>query len=276
MNYRHAFHAGNFADLVKHAILLLLIERLTLSLDPLVAVDTHAGAGAYDLQGEAAAKSGEAQAGILRLMEDAQAPAAFSALKQAVIALNGGGPVRFYPGSPSLIAGALRPTDHYLACELRSDDHATLQQALKPYDFATARQADGYAAAPGALEPKRRALVLIDPPFEAADDYERIAGAVAAILSRQPRATIAVWVPLKDLETFDARLRRLEDAGVSDMLVAEARLRRLIDPLKMNGCAMLLVGAPAGLDHTLTEVVQWVARKLGNADGLGRVWRPAG
>ena len=276
MNYRHAFHAGNFADLVKHATLLILLDRLTRAADPLTVVDTHAGAGAYDLRGEAAAKSGEAQAGIVRLMADAQAPAVFAPLKAAVGRLNPGGPVRLYPGSPLLIAAALRPADRYLACELRPDDHATLQQALKPYPFATARLADGYAAAPGALDPRRRALVLIDPPFEAADDYDRIAAAVSAILARQPAACVAVWVPLKDLETFDALLRRLEDAGVTDLLVAEARLRPLTDPLKMNGCAMLLVGAPAGLEPSLTAVVHWVAENPGNAGGMGKVWRPAG
>ena len=115
MNYRHAFHAGNFADLVKHATLLLLLERLTKASNPLLVVDTHAGAGAYDLRGEAAARSGEAQAGIVRLMADSQAPLAFASLKQAVRRLNGGGGVQLYPGSPLLIAGALRPTDQYLA-----------------------------------------------------------------------------------------------------------------------------------------------------------------
>ena len=159
---------------------------------------------------------------------------------------------------------------------MRPDDHATLQQALHPYPFAKTRQADGYAAAPAALDRERRSLVLIDPPFEAADDYDRIAAAVSAILGRQPGASIAVWVPLKDLETFDALLRRLEDAGVGDLLVAEARLRPLMDPMKMNGCAMLLIGAPAGLETPLTAIVQWVAGTSGTAGGLGKVWRPAG
>ncbi len=274
MNYRHAFHAGNFADLVKHATLLAMMHSLIREAGALQIIDTHAGAGAYDLRGEAATKSGEAQAGIVRLMADTGAPAAFASLKAAVRALNPGGTVHLYPGSPLLIAGALRPGDRYLACELRPDDHATLAQALKPYPGAGTRQADGYATAAQALDPSLRNLVLIDPPFEAADDYARIAAAARAILAKRPKAAIAVWVPLKDLETFDALLRRLEDSGVADLLVAEARLRPLTEPMKMNGCAMLLINPPAGLDAPLTDIVQWVARTLGHAGGSGKVWRP--
>ncbi|HEX7761878.1 MAG TPA: 23S rRNA (adenine(2030)-N(6))-methyltransferase RlmJ, partial [Caulobacteraceae bacterium] len=125
MNYRHAFHAGNFADLLKHAIVLDLMGRLTAAAGPLTVVDTHAGAGGYDLAGELARKTGEGQAGIVRLMADAGAPAVFAPLKAAVRGVNGKGQsVRYYPGSPLLIAPALRPGDRYLACEIRSDDGA--------------------------------------------------------------------------------------------------------------------------------------------------------
>jgi 23S rRNA (adenine2030-N6)-methyltransferase len=275
MNYRHAFHAGNFADLVKHAVLLQLLARLTERAGGVQVIDTHAGAGGYDLQGEAARKSGEAQAGVARLMADGSAPQAFDRLKAAVRKLNGAGPVLLYPGSPLLVVGALRVQDRYLACELRSDDHAVLRETLADIGNAQTREADGYATAANALDGGLRNLVLIDPPFEAADDYMRIVGAASAVLAKRPKAVVAVWVPLKDLETFDSLLRRFENASIDNILVAETRLRPLRDPMKMNGCAMVLVNSPPGLEADLTSIVQWTAQSLGDAGGLGRVWRPA-
>ena len=271
MNYRHAFHAGNFADLVKHAGLTLLLDALMADSSGLVIVDTHAGAGGYDLDGELSRRTGEAAQGIFRLME-ADAPAAFDGLKTAVAGMNPAGGVRFYPGSPRLIGAALRPQDRYTACEVRDDDHALLSQTLAPYPGARAVQADGYETAPAAVPaPPTRALVLIDPPFERPDDYQRIALAMAAVRAKNPRAVVAVWLPLKDLETFDAFLRSIE--GVApDALVGECRLRKLDNPMKMNGCALVIAGAPAGLEGPLSEVCAWVAG-LGEGEGRGEAWR---
>jgi len=114
--------------------------------------------------------------------------------------------------------------------------------------------------------------VLIDPPFERPDDYARAAEATAAIRKRNRDAVVMVWLPLKDLETFDAFLRRLEDGPAADALVAEVRLRPLSDPMKMNGCALVIVGAPAGLAEEADAVCGWVARTCGGPDGEGRVW----
>ncbi len=273
MNYRHAFHAGNFADLVKHAGLTLLLDALMAEASPLVIVDTHAGAGGYDLDGELSRRTGEAAQGIFRLM-DAAAPAAFDRLKAAVTGLNPAGGVRFYPGSPRLIGAALRPGDRYTACEVRDDDVALLAQTLAPYARARAVQTDGYETAAATVPAKGRALVLIDPPFERPDDYQRIAQALAAVRARNPRAVLAAWLPLKDLETFDGFLRLVEPLA-PDALVAECRLRRLDNPMKMNGCALVIVGAPAGLEKPLGEVCAWVAG-LGEGEGRGEAWRLTG
>lgn len=270
LNYRHAFHAGNFADLVKHAGLTLLLDALMAEASGLVIVDTHAGAGGYDLEGELSRRTGEAAQGIFRLM-DASAPAAFDRLKAAVEDLNPEGGVRFYPGSPRLIGAALRRGDRYTACEIRDDDLALLAQTLAPFPGARAVQADGYETAPATVPAKGRALVLIDPPFERPDDYQRIAGALAAVRAKNPRAVVAVWLPLKDLETFDAFLRSIEPLA-PDALVAECRLRKLDDPMKMNGCALVIAGAPAGLQEQLADVCRWVAG-LGDGEGRGEAWR---
>lgn len=273
MNYRHAFHAGNFADLVKHAALLRLLARLTAGGPPLTVIDTHAGRGLYDLAGPEARKSGEAEAGIVRLMAAKDAPAAFRPLTTAVAALNSGGAVRRYPGSPWLIAQALRPGDRYLGCELRKEEHDALRSALKDRANAETLCADGYMAAVERCPPRGRVLLVIDPPFEKADDYGRIVDALAAARARNPQVQALVWLPLKDLETFDAFLRDLEDGVDGEVEIAEARIRPLSDPMKMNGCALALAGVP-GLTRDLEAICAWVAQALGE-NGASRVYRLA-
>jgi 23S rRNA (adenine2030-N6)-methyltransferase len=267
LNYRHAFHAGNFADLVKHAALLALLRCLQSDASPLSLIDTHAGRGLYDLAGPEARKSGEAEAGIARLMAAAQAPGEFAPLTAAVRTLNGAGPVRRYPGSPWLIAEALRPGDRYLACELRPDEHGALSGLMKGRSGVRTLCADGYDAAARETPPSGRALVLIDPPFERADDYGRIVATLSAIRRRNRAAQALVWLPLKDLETFDAFLRELEDELQAPALVAEARMRPLSDPMKMNGCALVLLGAPDGMAAVLESVCGWTTRTLGEGGG---------
>ena len=271
MNYRHAFHAGNFADLVKHAALLQLLARLTQAPTPLTVIDTHAGRGLYDLQGAEARKSGEAEVGIGRLMAAKDAPEAFAPLKAAVAQLNGGGEVRRYPGSPWLIARALRPADSYLGCELRADEHAALREALKDRPNVRTLCADGYEAAAERTPARGRALVLIDPPFERGDDYARIVETAAAVHARNRDVALLIWLPLKDLATFDGFLVDFEDGVDTPALVAETRIRPLTDPMKMNGCALVLVGAPPDFGDTLEAVCHWTAETLGQG-GEGRVY----
>lgn len=275
MNYRHAFHAGNFADLVKHATLTQLLGALLADASPLTVVDTHAGAGGYDLDGEMSRRTAEAAQGIFRLMQDDAAPPAFDTLKAAVRAGNPGGGVRFYPGSPSLIGATLRKGDRYTACELRDDDHALLAQTLAPWSGARAVQDDGFGIAGREAGKGGRLFVLIDPPFERADDYERIATTLSSVLQLNPEACVAVWLPLKDLETFDSFLRAVEPAAPS-LLIAEARLKPLTDPMKMNGCAMVIANPPAGLEPGLEALCGWVAAQLGEAGGKASVWSTDG
>jgi 23S rRNA (adenine2030-N6)-methyltransferase len=271
LNYRHAFHAGNFADLVKHAGLLALLARLQAMGAPLTVIDTHAGRGMYDLAGPEAAASGEAAAGIGRLIGASDAPAEFAPLIAAVRALNGGGAVRRYPGSPWLIAERMRAGDSYLACELRGDEHAALAARLMGKAGVRTLNADGYVAAAREAPAKGAALVLIDPPFERADDYGRIVETVGAVRRRNGAVAVLAWLPLKDLETFDAFLRDLEDAEAGPLLVAEARMRPLADPMKMNGCALVCAGAQAGLAQDLAAICGWTAASLGE-DGAARVY----
>lgn len=270
MNYRHAFHAGNFADLVKHAALLRLLADLTAKGQPLTVIDTHAGRGLYDLAGPEARKSGEAEAGIVRLMEAADAPAEFAPLIAAVAKLNDGGDLRRYPGSPWLIAEALRTADRYVACELRPDEHEALRVAMRGRQNVRTLNTDGYDAALAECPKTGRVLALIDPPFEKPDDYDRIVETVAGLRRRNRDAQALVWMPIKDLETLDSVLRDLEDAVPAPMLAAETRIRPLSDPMKMNGCALVLVGG-SDLGAPLAAICGWVAQALG-AGGGARIY----
>ncbi|MDP1618772.1 23S rRNA (adenine(2030)-N(6))-methyltransferase RlmJ [Phenylobacterium sp.] len=270
MNYRHAFHAGNFADLVKHAALLRLLDALQADQAPLRVIDTHAGSGLYDLHGPQAQRSGEAQAGVVRMM--AARPDALNDLTQAVATANDGAAEPWlYPGSPWLIARALRPGDTYLACEMQADEHARLAEVLGGRPGVRSLCGDGFAEAARALDPKGRNLVVIDPPFEKADDYDRIAILAGEVLARAPRTAFLIWLPLKDLETFDAFLRDLEDAcEPAPLLVVEARMRPLGDPMKMNGCALVLINSPEGLEAPLQAAADWVT--AGKPGAEARVW----
>jgi 23S rRNA (adenine2030-N6)-methyltransferase len=268
LNYRHQFHAGNFADLVKHAALLAALEQLQRDPAALHVIDTHAGAGAYDLAPEALER-GEAVAA--RRLAEGDAPPVFDLLKQAIgRASSEKGFV--YPGSPLLIAERLRPQDGFVACELRPDDHGALVARIGGDPRIELLQRDGYDEAAARLRGSRgRSLVLVDPPFERADDYARVVDLLGRGLGSAPRTVFMVWAPLKDLETFDRLLREVEALGPRAGLVAEVRLRPPLDPMKLNGCAMIVLNAPA-LAPALQAACSWVAGAFGSSGGGGRVW----
>lgn len=270
MNYRHSFHAGNFADLVKHALVLWLLERRQAS-GPVTVIDTHAGAGVYDLTGDAA-RSKEAEAGIARLMAAEARPPLVEALAAEVATLNPHGRSNLYPGSPLLVSARLRKDDRYIGFELNPPVLELLSGALEPFAQSSARGGDGYDQAKTEAARAPGAFVLIDPPFEKPDDYLRAADTAAAIVKADPRAMVAIWTPLKDMETFDGFLRRLQQSGAQNVLVAEARLRPLTNPMKMNGCAMVVLQPPAGAETAAREICGWVAETLGDAGAKAEVW----
>jgi 23S rRNA (adenine2030-N6)-methyltransferase len=214
-------------------------------------VDTHAGAGVYDLEDTPAVKSREAAAGVLRLFEaGATTDPALSPLKQDVLALNPAG-VRLYPGSPVLAARRLRPGDRLIACELRAEEADLLRTAMTrftptptPGPEVLVRAVDGFVYAGGfACDPARSSLVLIDPPYELGDDYDRVIAAAARLMQQQPRPIVAIWAPIKDLETLDGLLRQLEELPDVGGYAAQVRLRPLVNPMRMNGCVMIVLGA---------------------------------
>lgn len=272
MNYQHAYHAGNFADLFKHAVLLALLADFGRVARPFMAIDSHAGAGVYDLEGEAARRTGEGSA-ALRLMDAGGAPESLQPLRRAIGRLNRGRGARFYPGSPWLIGEALRKDDCALACEFQPDAAAGLKHALAPFPRLEIAVGDGWAAtarrAPASPE---ALLVLVDPPFEAADDGARAAQTLGRILARNREAVVAVWAPIKDLASFDVLAIDLEDAAAGrPMVVAELRLRPLDDPMRMNGCAMVVANPPEGLASVAREAGDWIVSTFGESGGAMEV-----
>jgi 23S rRNA (adenine2030-N6)-methyltransferase len=272
MNYRHAFPAGNFADLIKHAILTRLLRDLTAAPAPLTVIDTHAGAGIYDLKGDAAVRTGEGEAGVGRLMTAADTPAVFGDLKAAVRRVNRPGQVRYYPGSPIVVAGLLRPRDRYTGCELRPDDFAALKQSLPRELSASVHRADGWAHAAAVAPPAPASLlVLIDPPYEQGDDYAQAVALLGRLVHVNPRAVVAIWAPVKDLATWDAFLGEVEDTAAGRaFLVAEVRLRPLCDPMRMNGCAIIVVNPSPGLKDGARAAAEWIAATIGEEGAHGR------
>src|SRR5215813_3092277 len=202
MNYRHAFHAGNFADVVKHAVLVRILVHLRGKPAPFRVIDTHAGAGSYDLAGEEARRSGEWRDGIDRLVRApiaARARALIAPYLDAVAACNGAGGLTAYPGAPALVRAFLRPQDRLVACELEPNAAAALARYLHGDRRSKAVTIDGWTALNAYVPPpERRGLALIDPPFEDAADFPRLAHALAAAHRKWASGSYLVWYPIKE------------------------------------------------------------------------------
>jgi 23S rRNA (adenine2030-N6)-methyltransferase len=260
MNYRHAFHAGNFADVFKHSIVIGLLEAQKRKPSAFCYFDTHAGRGRYDLRGEEATRTREYAGGVQRLLASARLPATLHIYVNLVRALNAGQPAELsvYPGSPLIASLILREQDHAILCELQ-DDEATALKALFRGDARFAVHArDGYEALKALTPPQqKRGLVLIDPPFEAqAGEFLQIEGALATALARWPNATYAVWYPIKLRQHVTPFHRWLaERSGAKDVLIAELLLHPDNSALRLNGCGVAILNPPFRFDRELGEIV---------------------
>lgn len=226
MNYRHAYHAGNFADVIKHLVLVLVIEHLKLKPSPFRIIDTHAGAGLYDLGGIEAGKTGEWKDGIGRLLA-AELPEDVRQILApyfAVLASDRGqdGVLHRYPGSPLVARRLMRAGDVLIANELHPDDRQHLQGLFRRDEQVKVLALDGYVALKSLLPPKeRRGLVLIDPPFEVAGEFERLATAVVAAHQRFATGTLVLWYPIKDRPAVVRFHERLAASGVAKAFALE-------------------------------------------------------
>jgi 23S rRNA (adenine2030-N6)-methyltransferase len=266
MNYRHIYHAGNFADVLKHAVLARLIVYMEQKDKAFRVLDTHAGIGLYDLSSEEAQKTGEWQDGIGRLL-DADIPAKAKALLQpyltAVRDLNPDGGLKLYPGSPKLTRMLMRPQDRLSAMELHPDDYETLHRLFDGDFQSRITQLDGWLALGAHLPPKeKRGLVLVDPPFEVAGEFERLADGLAKAWRRFSGGTFCLWYPLKQgapIAAFHAALKALE---IPKMLCAELSVRSDRDTTGLSGSGLIIVNPPYKLKDELDVLLPFLKDRL--------------
>jgi 23S rRNA (adenine2030-N6)-methyltransferase len=256
MNYRHAYHAGNFADCMKHALLILLLRAMQAKTKPLLVLDTHAGTGRYDLAGEAATRTGEWRDGIARLLA-ARPPA----LADYLSIIDGSG---LYPGSPAIAAAWLRPTDRLIACELHPADAATLRRNFVGHAQVAVHQRDGYEALRAFLPPpERRALILIDPPYEATDEFTVLANALIKAHAKFPSGVFCAWFPVKHVAPVRGFHDTLRAAGLRDIVAATFMRRPPTDPTRLNGCGLTIINPPFGFGSAATPILNTLVALLG-------------
>jgi 23S rRNA (adenine2030-N6)-methyltransferase len=272
MNYRHAFHAGNFADVVKHAVLVRILVHLRRKPAPFRIIDTHAGAGRYDLAGEEAQRSGEWRDGIGRLIAAPIADRARTLLApylDAVAACNPAGRLTIYPGSPALVGAFLRAQDRLIACELEPNAAAALARNLAGEARAKAVAIDGWTALKAYVPAKeRRGLVLVDPAFEDAGDFARLGQGLAAAHRKWASGMFLGWYPIKERTASDALARRLRNSGIPKILRAELSVAAPREPSRLSACGLIVINPPWTLADELAMLLPELAVAL-SAKGTG-------
>ncbi len=261
MNYRHAFHAGNFADVLKHAVLLACLKHLAAKPAAFRVVDAHAGAGLYDLESPQAQRSPEWRDGVGKLWDCADLPPLLAAYRAAVAAANPDGALRLYPGSPDLIARALRHGDRAILCELHPEEAQGVAARYAGAPGVKVEARDGWGAARAFLPPpERRGLLLLDPPFEKPDDHERLLASLADAQARFATGMVLLWRPIKDPRAEADYLQRLAATGArvldATLQVASPQARGL------GATGVSIVNPPWMLEEALGEALPVLARLL--------------
>jgi 23S rRNA (adenine2030-N6)-methyltransferase len=261
MNYQHAFHAGNFADVHKHAVLAYILSYLQQKPAAFRVIDSHAGAGRYDLLASEANRSGEWHGGIERvwLEQGTLGPKLSSILGpylQTVAACNPDGNLRIYPGSPVIAQKLLRPQDRLIACEIEPRSVAGLAAVLRGDRRAKALTIDGWTAVSAYVPPKeRRGVILVDPPFEEQADFPRLCEMLAVAHRKWPAGIFMLWYPIKSREAPDALARRLQRLGIAKVLRSELLLGIPRADAGLGGSGLIVVNPPFTLESDLRTVL---------------------
>jgi 23S rRNA (adenine2030-N6)-methyltransferase len=279
MNYRHAYHAGNFADLLKHVVLSLAVVHLAKKPTPFRVIDTHAGIGMYDLEGEEAGKTGEWRGGIGRLLDPdamplpAEAARVLAPYLDAVALVNPQGGTRYYPGSPCLALALMRADDRLVANELHPEDAVKLRRRLARDRRAKVLALDGWLALKAQLPPKeRRGLVLIDPPFEEPGELERIMTGLAHARRRFEGGVYLLWYPIKDPRPVARFHKAIASIAPLGTLVVELLIRSPVDSDRLNGCGLIVMNPPYTLEADLAVLLPVLVERLSEEGGAtGRV-----
>lgn len=270
-SYRHSYHAGNFADVVKHVILVALIEALQRKDAPLCILDTHAGIGQYDLQRAESQQTGEFRDGIARLWEEGGVPPPVERYLALVRAINPDGLLRFYPGSPRLARQLLRPQDRLQLGELNPSDHARLVREFANDPQVIVHLQDAYQSIKALLPPKeKRGLILIDPAFERKDEYQRLVTGLREGLRRFANGVYAIWYPLLSAPLRQRFHDEMIATGIRKILRVELSLAPLGTDMRMVGSGMLIINPPWQIESALNEALGWLHTRLAPT-GLGGV-----
>lgn len=283
-SYRHAFHAGNHADVLKHTVLLQLLEYFNQKDTAYTVIDTHAGAGVYMLDGEFAAKSMESDSGIAKLWDRTDLPPAVAEYVNLIKSMNPSGKMRFYPGSPFCAEKIMREQDRLRLFEMHPTEIKLLEENFRKLQAHAAAQgqratvrgkrvmvhrADGFAGVKALLPPpSRRGLVLIDPSYEDKDDYRKVKVAIEDALTRFPSGTYAVWYPVLgrlDSQQLPERLKRL--AGTDWLNVTLCVGSPQDEGMGLHSSGMFIVNPPWTLKATLQQVMPWLVTALGRDSG---------
>jgi 23S rRNA (adenine2030-N6)-methyltransferase len=271
MNYRHAFHAGNFADVVKHAVLVRLVEYLKLKEKGFRVIDTHAGRGLYNLASEQARKTGEWQGGIARLLEEPLAAPAAQLLQPylgAVATANPPGELIRYPGSPFIIRHLLRKQDRLTAIELHREDARALGKLFADDYQVRVIELDGWLALGAHLPPKeKRGLVVVDPPFEQAGEFDRLVDGLTKAYRRWPGGIYALWYPVKDRAAAAAFQQNLRQSGIPKILDIRLFVRGPSSEPRLDGSGMVVVNPPYTLESDLRAILPALQHAMAEAPG---------
>ena len=278
MNYRHAFHAGGFADVIKHIVLVRMLSYLQDKPAPFRVIDTHAGAGLYDLTSDEALRGGAWLTGIARIMQARFSDKTAALLKpylDIVRAFNPGRELVAYPGSPLIARALLRPQDRLTACEVEPKARKRLIDALRRDTQARVVDLDGWLALPAFVPPnERRGLILIDPPFEAKDEFERLAQGFAEAFAKWPTGSYLLWYPVKSRRATDTLARHVADVvGAGKPPGKALRLEFSVAPQEAGGplasAGLLMVNPPWTLAGELKAILPELEKPLGQG-GAGR------
>ena len=276
MNYRHAYHAGNFADVLKHTVLALVIEHLKQKSAPFRVIDTHAGAGLYALDVGPAAKTGEWRHGIARIFGPDAAPLPdpagrhFAPYLAAVAGKNAPGRLTRYPGSPCIARALLRPSERLVVNELHPQDGGELTRLFARDRRTKVLKLDAWTAIKSLLPPKeRRGAMLIDPPYEAPGEIERLAQGLRSAVGRFATGIYLLWYPIKDRQPIDALHRALVADGHQKLLCVELMIRAARNPDMLNGAGLLVLNPPHRLDDSLAEMLPFLVERLAAGRGAG-------
>ncbi|QJP07380.1 23S rRNA (adenine(2030)-N(6))-methyltransferase RlmJ [Pseudomonas multiresinivorans] len=272
MNYRHAYHAGNHADVLKHIVLARIFALMARKDTPFAYLDSHSGIGLYDLLGDEASRTGEWESGIGRLWERDDLPELLQDYLEVVRALNPDGGLEFYPGSPELARRLTRPQDRVMLNELHPEDGRLLKANMAGERRISVHQGDGWLL-PRAFLPvsEKRGVLLIDPPFEQPDDLERCVTALDEAIGRMRQTVVAIWYPIKDRRQLKRFYQRLEKSSAPKMLRVELCVHLADTADRLNGSGLVIANPPWPLDEELRGLLPWLADTLAQSEGSSQV-----